>query len=1037
MAFSQQRFLGATVTGFSASAGWGETASQLVVSLVEDDAIGDVFTPPTVGFPVTFQFDYFNFTGILNSWAQTGDTGGFTCEATVVDPRELLNDVQLILDGYTGGVAVYNLLNVYGYLESFGFGASRKNETGIPWRYVKNAVEAMTQGTLQGTYGGALYFLQTQYFVDLSSLPNVPDDYRVGSDSISLLNFIGEICDAGGCDYYISMVETFPGIFGIKVNTVSRTALIDYGAVTQFIVSLQEYENKSIGRELANEITSKQVVGGQVRELWYQFGDLSVATIWPFWGFDINGYPIIGTGLGNNHKFVLDSRSVNNPRVGPFYQADVAEIRAVLGGRAGWETFLLLKDGMGGIHTNKAKALGIIGYVANVGGQALLNDLIKNYTQSSPDPKLRKVELDLVKTFFPHTKDNQLDYEQLDRETGYLYDFLYHIATEYYGKKFLVNIPYAYSAVEPDTGKIRVSQFPVDSAYLSESAWPTAIQNNLVPLDVDRFSEEDGKINCYVRFDGGDLLDLSDLSPDSIGFNSRNPGFGKNKLQNYSIFVKASADERVVYLDPYTRFGPRALITLDGVVHERAVSDDFSSKKILVDFINGGFSKATDSNGKPLGIDITSPEYKKNVLDKITGHIAQDVLNYGTASTAVIPNLAVVPMESQVLRYGPWYSQGSPGKVDYEVDDSLVPWHYGGYDAMNLAAFAKVNAAIGTNQQLEQGSVTFPDVPFHNLGEPILFGGPIVSDISVSIDSAGAHTTYKFRRNVKQPRYGQAKAERVGQLARTAQKMRRNIRLAALPKRRVDTSVTSKPIIIENTKEHPKKKKTSSHEMLVGQVYKDNDGNITSSIFLQSDYNFIGHTQTDYDNKAFTSLDGIFHPYSTTRHDTLNYFVTPKTTASLPTVKELSPFQKNTNPYTKITAKDDTLSESLYGPSTNNDYRGIAFRGPLIVSGPGYTTGGVSYGNTFDASTWKTGPVDLRWDEDRGVYAAGGNEILEGTLANKLSANSTAQMNVWDKDKNTVRTITVSDAVGWTVKSGAYVIACKINENYRLLVAEC
>ncbi len=1041
--FSQTKFLNSSITAYTASGGYGDTPSQLSVSLIDDPANADLFTPGNVGRPVTFQFGRFTFTGILSAYHEDLSTGGLVYEATVVDPRDLLEGVQLILDGYTGSVfSIYNVLNVYGYLESFGFGASEKNETGIPWKYIRTAIHNLTQQTQQGIYGGPLYFIQSRYIVDLSLLPNLPDDFRVGSDSTSLLQYITEVCEAGGCDFFVVMTETTPGIFVIQVRTISRSMLINYGVIAQFLASVPQSEGKKIGFELQNETTSKFLVGGPVRDLWYQNQDGSVNTIWPFWGFDINGNPIIGEGTGDDHAFVLDSRSVANPRVGAFYYTNVAEMRSVLAGRASWETFLIFNKGNGGIHSNKAVKLDIVGYVDGDDPAEVIKKFVKNYQDNE-----NKLKLDPGKVLFPHSGSSLHTYEQLEVETGYLYDFLFQIATEYYGKKFMVMIPFTYSAVEPDTGKIRTSRIPVDSGYLEEDQWPNAIQNNLLPLEVDRFTEEDGKIISFVRFNNGDFLDLSDLNPDSVAFNSRQPTFGANKLRNVSVFVKCSVEENITYLDNQTRFGPRAIITLDGVVRQRVLTNDVPGKELLIKFITEGFSNAKDANGKSLGIDTTTQDFNDNVIQKFIGYIGQDVFNYGNETSATSPDLAVIPLESQVDFYGPWQAVGGAGKVDYEKDDTLVPWNYGGWDVLNLTAYAKVNQAIGTNFQLEQGEITFPDVPFHNLGDPLLLGGPIVSDISVTIGTGGAHTTYKFRRNVKQPRYGQARAERVAQLGRRNQQIRRNLRLNQNPKRRAGLEQTKTPINILTRQDHPKVKKTSSHEVLAGQIFTNSSGNYDASVFLQSDYNFIGHVEHQYDEKSFMSLDGLLCPYSTVTQTGYPSFATP--TGELPTVTDLNPFKEGHN--IKLVSGGDVMPANLYDGA--DSYKPVGLRGPLVMTGWGYDIKGFPVPNLDDdgqslsfkenyltnMASWKTGPVDLRWDEERGVWNAGGSStaIVEGHMKTALSPLGTGIMTIMDAGGLPTGDITVYDKANWTVRIGAYVIATKINGKYKLLVAEC
>ncbi len=75
-----------------------------------------------------------------------------------------------------------------------------------------------------------------------------------------------------------------------------------------------------------------------------------------------------------------------------------------------------------------------------------------------------------------------------------------------------------------------------------------------------------------------------------------------------------------------------------------------------------------------------------------------------------------------------------------------------------------------------------------------------------------------------------------------------------------------------------------------------------------------------------------------------------------------------------------------------NEYRTYGLRGPILLSGWGYDVNGLPVpgeGQDFDLdyarnrSKWKTGPVDLRWDEDRQVWA-GGYQIVEGFLTTEV-----------------------------------------------------
>ena len=170
----QQTFLGASVRGFSANGGFGDTSSTLSVDLIVDeynegegenvglglgqdvyhDGKTDKFRPPPAGSPAFFTmgatrqpvdkvfkraydqyydspystatvvstdpyYHHFSFGGILQSYVQTRGTGGNPFySAQVVDPREILSNVEIILNNYAGSVFKKdNILNVYGFLE--------------------------------------------------------------------------------------------------------------------------------------------------------------------------------------------------------------------------------------------------------------------------------------------------------------------------------------------------------------------------------------------------------------------------------------------------------------------------------------------------------------------------------------------------------------------------------------------------------------------------------------------------------------------------------------------------------------------------------------------------------------------------------------------------------------------------------------------------------------------------------------------------------------------------------------------------------
>jgi hypothetical protein len=108
----------------------------------------------------------FRFAGILGDYNKSFSTSGITYSVNISDPRTILENTLVILEGEVGRVApadkhyllgggnifafqnerkyehgwngYYNIINVYGYYESHGYNQSKLNDQGIPWFEAKN-----------------------------------------------------------------------------------------------------------------------------------------------------------------------------------------------------------------------------------------------------------------------------------------------------------------------------------------------------------------------------------------------------------------------------------------------------------------------------------------------------------------------------------------------------------------------------------------------------------------------------------------------------------------------------------------------------------------------------------------------------------------------------------------------------------------------------------------------------------------------------------------------------------------------------------
>ena len=377
MGLTQQTFIGASISRFNSSIGWGSQPSTLQCILVEDRKNGDSFNPPLIGKQTIFKYGNWSFNGVITKYQKTGGSSGspiYTVD--MEDPRFLLEGVQLILDSYTGSVLdIPNVLNIYGYLEQ-NFGGSQINNGGIPWRLIQSTIMVLTAGNTE--YGASLQFQNDIYTVNLVNLPPVSSSYRIGGPSTTLMGFIDEICNAGGVDYFFGLVGR-----EITLYTIPRNRIPEIGVISNFVSSVSGATSKNLGLELRKGVTSKIVLGADVTDMYvrnisadrakeiadarydgiYPYGG-EYDNIYPYWGQYDNGNVVFGRTIsddefpilpktandilkykhilmGEKHTVDLDARQLDIPWVGSTYTTDINELRSVLKDQKNWEEFLL------------------------------------------------------------------------------------------------------------------------------------------------------------------------------------------------------------------------------------------------------------------------------------------------------------------------------------------------------------------------------------------------------------------------------------------------------------------------------------------------------------------------------------------------------------------------------------------------------------------------------------------------------------------------------------------------------------------------
>lgn len=990
MSFTQQTFFGSSIRGFDANLGWNDSVSQLTVRLVDDPDNGDLFQQPGMGISAGFSYNGWEFKGIVQNWRQTGGSDGSPLyEISITDPRELLDGVELILDGYngtTGGVP--NLINVYGYLESVAFGGSGRNDSGIPWINVRSVAQTLTAASTP--YGGPIQFRGENYLVDLTGLPLVPATYRVGGTSISLLSFIQEMCGAASADFFVTL-EVVNGNKVITVHSISRRIQPTFGKINQFVSSVTGAVSKDVGFELRNEITSKFVSGGPKKEIFFQTSDIGNPnrgdddTIAPYWGVDLDGNLAIGYDFNDSHTVKLDARAVDVTGIGDKYTTDVGELRAAIESQSAWESFLWYNhdnekrlDDEGeetdefNVHVGKASKIGIISNtIQNIAGIINGKDTVDKLDALAPQDLLN------------------LDGQYADKSEANihkLYQFVSDYANEFYGRQFMVRVPFVSTKIDEDD-QLVTSREPTDGGFIAEASFPNAISSKLMPELYDALTLSDGRLPAYARFNNAQNYDFSQISPSDIIVNQ----------DGRTVFVKGSLSEKMEFLNNRTKFSPRVVFQMSGPVYRKAI--DFNG--VVGDMLLRQYKKLGDSDAP------------SKVIAFFTKYGA-DALKGAKSGEAIQPDLIACPLKSNVDSYGPWLAIGAQGKVDFENDESLVPWNYGGFAAMNAVGNAKVSEALSNQQVAENGSVEFPGAPGVSLGAALIQGGPYVTDINVSVSEGGVTTSYRM--NTWTPEFGQFSKQRQSQIQSMAQKSqndRRNFRNNRQTAKNLNSLSGQKRQFFNIVN---RQKPNSSHQIIGGQNFitvdteasgdtREVSHGVTNVVTLPS-YNSVHQNDSDNANKGAVSLDGLFRPFSAE-------FSTPDATGVTPVTSPLSTYTQPSGGATFPTAITlDPFSGSgdfSYVGGVNRD-KPIALRGPLVVTGYGIDVDGYpvpGQGGTFVSNyktrshLWKTGPVDLRWDQTRGVWVTGTStssgirggiitEVNEGDLEGKFNLLSDA-----------------------------------------------
>lgn len=1075
--FSKLKFLGATVSNFSIGCNWGDQSSFFNCTLVEDPADDDYFIyqagevpfdgGQAIGTAHQITYGGFTFGGIIKSIDKIEDIENYpTYKVVLVTPVEVLDAVQVVLAGYVGpnndlifsgfnqGEATFkvnNLLNIYGWAEAGGsqFGRSQSTDIGMPWTGtfgIAAGLEFLTNindiGPTENNYGSVIKYKGNTYRLDLSGLPIPPSFYRIGGVvNMSLLDLLNRFFEDAGVSWIVKLTVNPYNQYG--PHTISFSTFANYvqqplSRLADYVANLDNVSHKSMGQELRSDITQSFLVGGNLNLLQPIQNGIGQLNILPFFGFDFQGKPIIGINsfgtqtADDSLQFNLNATSVADI-MGELgfdlsYPCSILEFRCALGNYDTWASYIQLAK------PDLVDTLRMYGaWDLTVAQDAetfidLLNDN-SNYVTSLNNM--------FVNNHWPTVAQR-------------LYEFVRGQAEVYYGKKFIVILPFQEQIyVDPTTGTITLANELCDAGYAPEGEQILGL--NFV--NENYFLDQTGRFYPFVQYQFYSQFN-SVAGPKVV---SPNVAY----LKGTSTVVQYNTNPQFAYVYQRCEQGDEAPVTQNGQ----------TTGGSPIFFIN------TLTGASVAAMIVSVPDVVWAQADDITGSM-NDLANMMNIPLEILQDIAfnrsdsfdliihppayypagiAVALKSNQILYGPWGKYTSDGKLNFEKDDGLVPWEYGSYANLTQAAIAKLNTIATGNQVLERGEVLQAGIPEFSVGDIISKEGPLLTGVECSISTSQVTTTYTLQTFVNRAgAFIIENQERLRRIGKYYQQLRRTIRQQIL------TTIDRASLMMENYKGFMygtsyAVQQHTPHAVLGARLYPNSSGTYTpfawTQTYKESLANLGLNSVENFQSTACVGMEGLLRPYTTNKFsDALP--IMPGTDENIDTknlitglsgLYGLNPLQSGCDINWLLSGDSYTTIKTSKGLTDYNNARSVALRGPLMVCGWGYDLQGYPIPNsgaivkisgvdgyTVDFQTaltgcspnkfipdylqlstqWPAAPLDIVYDKFRGVWASQGM-ILHGVNSGTIMGISGGNyMELYVNNKPTYEFIQYSDWLG-------------------------
>lgn len=985
---------------------------------------------PPLGTAIGFKAGECEFVGLFQRYSNNRSTSGYKWDISLESPAKLLSGIQIILDvfqgtpftgwnpgnptlddDFTGNEPNHpaNIWNPFAVRENAKagpdshFGRSGVNSIGFPALDLLELIEEISRG--EHDYGNKARFANSEFSIDLSELRDAinnvsnltsfagvqidptspiaprPEYIRVntGNGIRSLGDIIEDLCSLIMHDFVVVLepANGDPIENGVISDVVIKIKLIDKSSppdptvikrLTDQYESDRRLISADIGKELNDASTQKLVIGGPASRYYVANSGIQI------WGKD-HQLGVLNDGSIGRIPYYVSYIPLPG---GTAYFPDDLEARCALSSKDTWVLYHLIKKYQGQLNPTIA-ALGnvlfsnvrINAYVMNKIGQgtATVNDLLDTSKETAE-----------AKSKLYQGEDPQ---EKLDQ----IYNAIVSAAQEYYRRKYMVALPMEPGGLANNVRFINEDQSYEVSWDIAPAAWHINIDSRYPAgysedsgIHDPAFYDDNGRLKSVVRWDPLEAVDgYLDYSQ-----------LGSNYCLTTQGLVASTLDieDKIYWLNEQAW----AIVTVPS----------------NIDYID---SKTTEQNGlfvllnTLLGIPVS-------ILKNIAGFGAEHgPLVYGIAPDRLAPHTMGVPQVSNRYNWGPWWSLSSKnGKAEVIVESSLTPETYGGAALSNQVGHTLAAVANAEITGQETGRVELAELPTGNIAERFAVSGPYVTGIDISLGAGGIRTAYSFQ--TWTPQFGKLAKYNIDRIAHINKS---TISMIQGDRALIEKVAFPKPVFKE-TPFRSKNMRSASVSMVGVNFMMANLGLDKVNMQGGSVANALGPMTQDYANNYGNSQEQIFSPVevakvlpaSQTKPQLLEPITRPDDTGSFFTGNHMGGTSDDLDPYFKHTTTDfqmavggDSQADSLnLQETTAEKVRVVGLKGPIMLSGWGYdlndrpvpakgTTGGDINLFADDAATnrnkWKTGPIDLKWDEQRKVWSAG-LQIVEGLLESSITA---------------------------------------------------